>query len=144
MAAANIFGVVDRQPKIVSPPHPVKLANVAGDIRFTDVVFTYPSRPHLPVLRKFNLHVRPGQKVALVGESGCGKSTVIQLIERFYDPETGSVMVDGLDIRDLSLEQLRAVIGYVGQEPVLFATSIRENLSYGRRTATQEEMIEAL
>lgn len=85
-----------------------------------------------------NIHVKAGMKIALVGESGCGKSTVMQLIERFYDADQGQVTIDGIDVRDMSLEYLRENIGYVGQEPVLFATSIRENLLYGKKDATED------
>lgn len=90
------------------------------------------------------MHIPKGKKVALVGESGCGKSTTIQLVERFYDPNQGTVKIDGLDVREMTLEYLRENIGYVGQEPVLFATSIRENMLYGKKTATDEEIVDAL
>ena len=79
-----------------------------------------------------------GMKIALVGESGCGKSTVMQIIERFYDADQGQVTIDGVDVKDMSLDYLRENIGYVGQEPVLFATSIRENLLYGKKDATED------
>lgn len=84
------------------------------------------------------------QHVAFVGRSGCGKSTVFQLIMRFYDPDEGSILLDGIDLRDLSLDWLRGQIGYVTQEPILFATSIRENMRLGKSDATAEEMEDAL
>lgn len=96
------------------------------------------------VHRKLNLTINANEKTALVGESGCGKSTVMQLIERFYDPDNGEVIIDGVNVKDLDFVWLRKNIGYVGQEPVLYATSIRENLKFGKEDATEAEMIEAL
>jgi len=95
------------------------------------------------VLNDMSLTIRAGTSVALVGQSGCGKSTTIQLLERFYDPRSGAVRVDGVDVRDLNVHWLRGQLGLVQQEPVLFARSIRENLLYGRPDATEEEMIDA-
>jgi ABC-type Fe3+/spermidine/putrescine transport system ATPase subunit len=94
----------------------------------SNVEFNYPSRPGVPILRGLSLSVEPDQTVALVGPSGCGKSTVIQLIQRFYDPGAGSVSLDGVDLKNINIGWLRDQIGIVGQEPVLFATSIAENI----------------
>ena len=90
---------------------------VQGHLAFKDVHFRYPSRPHIPVLRGFDLEVRPGQYVALVGPSGCGKSTVVALVERFYDPLAGSVLVNGIPVLDYNLSDLRKNLGFVSQEP---------------------------
>ena len=90
--------------------------------------FNYPSRPEVAILRGLTLTIEPDQTVALVGPSGCGKSTVIQLVQRFYDPAAGSVSLDGVDLRNINIGWLRDQIGIVGQEPVLFATSIAENI----------------
>jgi ABC-type multidrug transport system fused ATPase/permease subunit len=97
----------------------------------------------LQVLQDLNLIVKNGETVALVGPSGCGKSTIIQLVQRFYDPSQGKVLVDGVDVKELNVGWLRGHIGVVGQEPVLFATTIRENIRYGRQDATQQEIEEA-
>jgi ABC-type bacteriocin/lantibiotic exporter with double-glycine peptidase domain len=94
----------------------------------SNVEFNYPSRPGVPILRGLSLSVEPDQTVALVGPSGCGKSTVIQLIQRFYDPGAGSVSLDGVDLKNINIGWLRDQIGIVGQEPVLFGTSIAENI----------------
>jgi ATP-binding cassette subfamily B (MDR/TAP) protein 1 len=107
------------------------------------VDFSYPARPDIQIFKDFNLKIQAGRSQALVGASGSGKSTVIALIERFYDPCGGKVAIDGKDIRTLNLKSLRLKIGLVQQEPVLFASSILENIAYGKEGATEEEVIEA-
>lgn len=118
---------------------------VRGDVTFEDVRFRYPTRPQVPILRGLNLNIKKGQYVALVGSSGCGKSTTISLIERFYDVLSGSVKLDGVDIRDINLGSYRSCISLVQQEPVLFSGTIRENILLGtpRDDITEDEMIEA-
>lgn len=118
---------------------------VRGDITFEDVRFRYPTRPQVPILRGLNLNIKKGQYVALVGSSGCGKSTTIALIERFYDVLSGSVKLDGIDIRDININSYRSCISLVQQEPVLFSGTVRENILLGspRDDVTEEEMIEA-
>ena len=116
---------------------------VTGAISFEDVEFFYPTRPEAPVLSGLNLEIEAGKTVALVGQSGSGKSTIVSLIERFYDPVEGSVKLDGVDLKDMNVHHLRSVVAYVGQEPVIFATSIAENLRYGKPGATQDELEEA-
>ena len=110
-----------------------------------DVIFHYPSRPEVNVLRGLSMSVKPGQTLALVGPSGCGKSTVVSLIERFYDPTAGALTVDGRDLRELNLRWLRSQIGCVSQEPVLFDTSVADNIRYGAnfREVSDEEVIAA-
>lgn len=98
----------------------------------------------LHVLKSFNAVMEPGKTTALVGPSGSGKSTVIQLIERFYNPTSGKVLIDGKDIRSLDLRKFRQIVGYVGQEPVLFNTSIKENMKFSKPDATDDEIVEAL
>lgn len=107
--------------------------------------FNYPSRPDVKVLQGLDITVKPGHTLALVGPSGCGKSTVVSLLERFYDVKSGSVSFDEKDIRDLNIRWLRSQIGVVSQEPILFDTSIAENIRYGAnfREVSDEEVIEA-
>ncbi|CAN6271741.1 unnamed protein product [Urochloa humidicola] len=143
-AAERIMELIRRTPKIDSESDAgEELANVAGEVEFRNVVFCYPSRPESPILKSFSLHVPAGQTVALVGSSGSGKSTVIALLERLYDPSAGQVTLDGVDIRRLRLKWLRAQMGLVSQEPALFATSIRENILFGKEDATEEEIVTA-
>ena len=116
-----------------------------GEIDVKEVHFHYPSRAEVQVLQGLNISVKPGQTLALVGPSGCGKSTVVSLIERFYDPLSGSLTLDGNDVRDLNIRWLRSQIGIVSQEPVLFDSSIADNIRYGAnfRDISDEEVIEA-
>nr|AID66618.1 P-glycoprotein [Anadara sativa] len=145
VSAGLIFKILDRVPPIdVYSQKGIYLQDIQGRIRFKDVNFNYPNRPDVKVLQNFNLEVEPGQTVALVGPSGCGKSTVVSLLQRFYDPDSGQVMVDGGDIRDMHLQRFRSFIGVVGQEPVLFDCSIRDNIAYGLDTDVgMDEIIEA-
>ena len=116
-------------------------------ITLENVVFRYPTRPEVTVLKNLSLSIQGGQKVALVGESGSGKSTIISLLERFYDPEEGIVRINGTDIRELDPRSLRTLFGYVGQEPVMFATSIKGNLTYGfpsEKIPTDSELVRVL
>ncbi|CAH2048677.1 unnamed protein product, partial [Iphiclides podalirius] len=140
-AGAQIFNLIDQVPTI-NPlmNRGVVPDSIEGNIELKDVYFHYPSRPDVPVLKGVNLSVKRGQSVALVGHSGCGKSTIIQLISRCYDIVDGSVHVDGNDVRNLSVRWLRDQIGLVGQEPVLFNTTVRENIRYGRPEATDAEI----
>ncbi|GLD63649.1 multidrug resistance protein 1 [Lates japonicus] len=117
--------------------------SIKGNIEFKNIHFTYPSRPDVQILNNMSLSVKSGQTIALVGSSGCGKSTTIQLLQRFYDPQEGSVCIDGHDIRTLNIRYLREMIGVVSQEPILFATTIAENIRYGRPDVTQSEIEQA-
>ncbi|KAG2949788.1 hypothetical protein PC118_g25310 [Phytophthora cactorum] len=114
-----------------------------GKIEAADVNFTYPSRPDAQILRDYNVTIEPGQTVAFAGASGGGKSTLIGLIERFYDPTSGTIYLDGRDVKTLNVKWLRSQIGMVSQEPVLFATTIFENIAMGGNNVTREEAIEA-
>lgn len=120
-----------------------KLDKLEGHIQFKDVSFSYPSRPDVVIFNKLCLDIPSGKIVALVGGSGSGKSTVISLIERFYEPLSGEILLDGRNIGLLDLKWLRQQIGLVNQEPALFATSIRENMLYGKDDATLEELTRA-
>lgn len=114
-----------------------------GEIHFDDVVFNYPQRPDQAALDHFNLHVRPGETVALVGPSGAGKSTVLSMLLRFHDPAAGRICVDGIDVRDVDPAALRAQLALVPQQPTLFAASARDNIRYGRLEASDAEVEEA-
>ena len=145
-AAEKIFEVLDRKPKIdCNPATGLKLNEVSGETEISDGVFAYPTRPNTNVLKKLSLSIRRGEKVALVGQSGCGKSTVIQMIQRFYDLDDGSLSLDNNDIRNLNLPFVRSKLGIVSQEPVLFNKTIAENIQYGdnSRTVSMEEVIES-
>lgn len=140
-AMERLIELRNAKPTIVAPTHPRTFPQPArGDIRFEDVSFHYPSRPDARALDHFSLHVRPGETVAIVGPSGAGKSTTFQLLLRFYDPETGRVVIDGVDIAKTAPEELRRRIGLVPQETVLFGTTARENIRYGRPEATDADI----
>lgn len=140
----SIFQILDRKTEI-DPEQSIgeQLQEVKGEIELRHVVFSYPSRNEVPIFEDFNLRVRAGSSLAIVGASGVGKSSVISLILRFYDPLSGRVLIDGKDIRRLHLRSLRKHMGLVQQEPALFATSIYENIRYGKEDATESEIIEA-
>nr|CAD7429696.1 unnamed protein product [Timema monikensis] len=141
-AAAKVFSLIDRISPInsMSPDgkHP---SSINGSIEFKNIHFKYPSRPDVKVLQGMNLTINPGETVALVGSSGCGKSTCVQLIQRFYDPIHGSISLDGENIKNLNVAWLRSNIGVVGQEPILFQTTIAENIRFGNEQASMDEII---
>uniref|UniRef100_A0A8C6F7D8 Phosphatidylcholine translocator ABCB4 n=1 Tax=Monodon monoceros TaxID=40151 RepID=A0A8C6F7D8_MONMO len=144
-AAYAIFAIIDNNPKIDSfSERGHKPDNIKGNLEFKDVHFCYPARPDVKILKALNLKVESGQMVALVGNSGCGKSTVVQLIQRLYDPTEGMITIDGQDIRMFNLRYLREIIGVVSQEPVLFSTTIAENIRYGRGNVTMDEIKKAV
>jgi ATP-binding cassette subfamily B protein len=138
-ASSRVFELIDQRATLEDSGGQ-KLSDVRGSVALDDVHFTYPSRPDIPVLTGVSLKIEPGEVVALVGPSGSGKSTVAALLARFYDPDQGTVRLDGHDLKDLDPKDLRQYIGVVSQEPVLFATSIRENIAYGRTDATLEQI----
>ncbi len=142
-SAGRIFEIIDEAPAIVDRPGAVDLVEPEGDVRFEGVGFAYGSTGDAAasaVLTDFELHLRPGETVALVGRTGTGKSTAARLLPRFYDVTAGSIRIDGIDVRDLSVESLRSHIGLVLDEPFLFSETIRNNIAYGRPDATQEEV----
>ncbi|CAF1200942.1 unnamed protein product, partial [Rotaria sordida] len=146
-AAEKIFEFLNRKPIMDNSSRDGdEIPNFNGQLEFNGVHFIYPNRPESIILRNFKLKIQAGQQVALVGTSGSGKSTVIQLIERFYDANIGQLLIDSKDIRNLNLQWYRSQIGIVSQEPVLFDMSIRENIAYGnnsRNDISMEEIIEA-
>ncbi|XP_017572084.1 bile salt export pump [Pygocentrus nattereri] len=143
-AATTIFETIDREPEIDCLSEAgYKLDRVKGDLEFHNVTFYYPSRPEVKILDQLSLQVKSGETTAFVGPSGAGKSTAVQLIQRFYDPKEGMVTLDGHDIRGLNIQWLRSLIGIVEQEPVLFATTIAENIRYGRPGVSHEDIVKA-
>ncbi|XP_077115094.1 ATP-dependent translocase ABCB1-like [Ranitomeya variabilis] len=143
-AAYEVYRVINKERPIDSSSHEGhKPDKLIGHIEFRNIHFCYPSRPDIQILKGLTLKVEAGKTIALVGSSGCGKSTTIQLLQRFYDPLAGQVTVDGHDVRSLNVKWLRENIGVVSQEPVLFGTTIRENIRYGRENVTEDEIIQA-
>lgn len=143
-AAYPIFEMIERDTfRKISSTTGQKMDKLEGHIQFKNVSFSYPSRPDVLIFDKLCLNIPSGKILALVGGSGSGKSTIISLIERFYEPHSGEILLDGQDIRNLHLKWLRQQIGLVNQEPALFATSIRENILYGKDDATLEEITRA-
>ncbi len=140
-SAGRIFEVLDEQPTVVDRPGAVDMVECTGDVQFDHVTFDYPNGTH--VLRDFDLHMQPGETVAIVGRTGTGKSTVARLLARFYDVTGGAVRIDGRDIRDLTLPSLRHHIGMVLDEPFLFSVSIRDNIAYGRPDASMDDVVAA-
>jgi len=140
-AVASMFAILDRKTKI-EPDNPkgYKPEKLKGDVQIVGVEFSYPSRPNVIIFKEFSLSIQPGKSTAIVRQSGSGKSTIIALIERFYDPHQGVVKIDGIDIKMYNLRALRRHIGLVSQEPTLFAGTIRENIRYGIETASEEEI----
>ena len=136
--ADRVFGILDMEEPISDRPGAILLPSAEGHVRVEDVTFSY--KAGVPALSHVSLAAKPGQMIAFVGPSGAGKSTIANLIPRFYDVDSGAIFVDGHDIRDLTLESLRAQIGIVPQETMLFSTTVRENIRYGRLDATDEEI----
>ncbi|XAR49863.1 Xenobiotic-transporting ATPase [Bertholletia excelsa] len=144
VAAGRLFEVIDRVPEIDPySPEGRKLLGLCGKIEFKTVTFAYPARPAVPILRSLDLVIPSSKTLALVGASGGGKSTIFALIERFYDPISGLITLDGHDLRILQVKWLRNQIGMVGQEPALFGTTILENVMMGKENATKKEAIAA-
>ena len=140
-ATRRVFELLDAAPDIQDAPDAVPLKDISGHVRFKDVDFAYEGNE--PVLRGVNLEVQPGEVVALVGHSGAGKTTLVNLIPRFYDPVRGSIEIDGHDLRKVTLASLREQIGIVPQETLLFGGTVRENIAYGKLDATDEEIVAA-
>ncbi|XP_021821988.1 ABC transporter B family member 11-like [Prunus avium] len=144
-SAASIFDILDRKSKIDSSDESgTTIENVKGEIELRHVGFKYPTRPDVPIFQDLCLTIHHGKTVALVGESGSGKSTVVSLLQRFYDPDSGRITLDGFEIQKLQLKWLRQQMGLVSQEPVLFNDTIRANIAYGKEgNATEAEIIAA-
>ncbi|XP_074269733.1 ABC transporter B family member 9-like isoform X1 [Silene latifolia] len=144
-AAYKMFETIKRTPDIdASNNEGITKEDIRGDIELKDVFFRYPARPEVQIFAGFSLQIPSGTTAALVGQSGSGKSTVISLIERFYDPESGEVLIDGVDLKKYRLSWIRQMIGLVSQEPVLFTTTIKDNITYGKASATDQEIRTAI
>ncbi|RVW47424.1 ABC transporter B family member 9 [Vitis vinifera] len=144
-AAYKMFETINRKPPM--DPYDTSgtvLADIRGEIELKNVYFKYPARPDVQIFSGFSLSVPSGKTAALVGQSGSGKSTVISLLERFYDPDAGEVLIDGVNLKKFRLGWIREKIGLVSQEPILFGARIKENISYGKKEATDEEIREAI
>ncbi|KAK7264795.1 hypothetical protein RJT34_32406 [Clitoria ternatea] len=140
-AAFKMFETISRKPEIDAyDTTGQKLNDIRGDIELREVCFSYPTRPDELIFNGFSLTIPSGTTAALVGQSGSGKSTVVSLIERFYDPQAGEVLIDGINLKEFQLKWIRQKIGLVSQEPVLFTCSIKENIAYGKDGATDEEI----
>jgi ATP-binding cassette, subfamily B, bacterial len=140
-AMERLTELLEARPAITAPPHPMDLpARISGALRFDNVTFHYPSRPDSAALANFSLDVAAGETIAFVGPSGAGKSTTFQLLLRFYDPDSGRVLIDDKRLADLRPENVRAQIGLVPQETVLFGASARENIRYGRPNASDADI----
>ena len=143
-ATERLFEILETKPQIALPPNPIELPEQPiGSVNFANVSFCYPARPEHFALKSFNLSVTMGERVALVGPSGAGKTTVFQLLLRYYDPNLGKVELDGIDIRKIDPVAIRKRIGVVSQEPTLFSMSILDNIRYGRPGASDEEVYAA-
>lgn len=144
-AAFKMFQIINRKPVI--DPYDMKgrkLVDISGDIELKNVHFCYPARPQEFIFNGFSVSIPKGTTTALVGRSGSGKSTVISLIVRFYDPQAGEVLIDGINIKEFQLRWIRGKIGLVSQEPVLFGSTIKDNIAYGKDDATLEEIKDAV
>ncbi|CAN6336918.1 unnamed protein product [Urochloa humidicola] len=141
VAACRLFKTIKRRPEIdYEDSTGIVLEDIKGEVELKDVFFSYPGRPDQLIFDGFSVHVSSGTTMAIVGESGSGKSTIINLVERFYDPQAGEVLIDKTNIKSFRLDWIRGKIGLVNQEPLLFMTSIRENITYGKEDATFEEI----
>jgi ATP-binding cassette subfamily B (MDR/TAP) protein 1 len=117
---------------------------VTGQIEFKNIRFRYPTREDLEVLKGVDITFDAGETTAIVGPSGSGKSTIIQLLERFYNPTSGEILFDGQNVKNIDLRSMRSFMGYVGQEPILFNTTIKENMLFAKRDASEAEIVQAL
>ena len=142
-ATKRLFEILDTQSDIVEAPDAAAIARVDGAITFEDVSFAYRDDPDTPILSDLSIEIRPGEMLALVGPSGAGKTTLVNLIPRFFDPTAGRICIDGRDLRTLKVKSLREQIGIVPQETLLFGGTVKENILYGRLEASDDEVVEA-
>lgn len=140
-SAERVFEILDAQPDVVDVPNPTRLTHIKGDVRFENVTFGYDE--HDPVLQNINFSIKPGQMLGIIGQSGAGKSTIINLLCRFYDPNEGRITIDGVDLREIAQQDIRSQVGMVLQETFLFNGTIADNIAYAKPNATMEEIIRA-
>jgi len=141
-SASRIFEILDAKSDVTDKPEAKPLPSIQGHVQFKEVTFRYPGGG-TPVLSRVNIDAKPGQTIALLGMTGSGKTTIINLLPRFYDPTSGQILIDGTDLRDVTIDSLRKQIGIVLQETNLFSGTIRDNIAFGRTDATMEEVIAA-
>lgn len=141
VSAARVFDILDKEPEVKEQNNAVELKDVNGHVKFENVTFGYDAEK--PILTDVSFEVKPGEKVAIVGPTGSGKSTLIKLIPRFYDPQKGRVLLDGIEVRNIKVKSLRRHIGIVHQDVMLFAGTIKDNITYGKPNASISEVIEA-
>ncbi|MBS7649440.1 ABC transporter ATP-binding protein, partial [Candidatus Bathyarchaeota archaeon] len=141
VSAARIFDVLDKEPEVKDQIEAIDLKNVEGYVKFENVTFGYDHNK--PIIMDVSFEVKPGERVAIVGPTGSGKSTLIKLIPRFYDPTSGRILIDGVDIRSVKIKSLRKNVGIVHQDVLLFAGTIKDNITYGKLDASMNEVIEA-
>jgi ATP-binding cassette subfamily B protein len=139
--AERVFEVIDAEPEVLAPADAVALGRVKGDVVFDDVCFGY--EPRVPVLRDVSLHATPGRRVALVGKTGAGKTTLVNVLSRFYDIDSGAILIDGLDVRRLRRDDVRRQLGVVLQDSFLFSGTVMDNIRYGRPDASDEDVFAA-
>jgi ATP-binding cassette subfamily B protein len=139
-AAERIFDLLEVKPTVAAPMHPVALPAPRGEISFENVTFNYPARPDIAALKEVSLTVKPGERVAIVGPSGAGKTTLFQLALRFYDPQAGVVLLDGIDVKTADPREVRTRLAMVPQDPVIFSTDAWSNIAYGKPDASKEEI----
>ncbi|KAF8667429.1 hypothetical protein HU200_053116 [Digitaria exilis] len=143
-AVASVFEVLDREaPQNLQVGKVKQINKIQGRIDFKEVYFTYPTRPQCIILQDFSFHVKAGSSVGLVGKSGCGKSTIIGLIQRFYDVTRGAIYIDGMDVREINIPWYRGQTAIVSQEPAIFSGSVRHNIAFGKPEADEDEIVEA-
>ena len=146
-AAKRLYNIIDQEPSIDSSSKRgkgIKKDNILGHLQFENVTFAYPSKKNEKILNVIDLDIKPGEVNAFVGDTGSGKSTVIQLALRFYDPDQGRVLLDGVDLKEYDLDWYRNHVGYVGQEPSLFEGTILDNIKIGRSDASIDDVRRAL
>lgn len=141
--AGRVFELMDTESILQEAPDAKELTVPEGKVEFKNISFAYPDEPDVEILHKVSFTAEPGQMIALVGPTGAGKTTIVNLLVRFYDPVSGKVLIDGQDISKATLASLRKNIGVMTQDPFLFSGTIRENLLYGKQDATNEELISA-
>jgi len=144
-AAESLMELLNVDPDIKEVKNPISLPNIKkhGRVKLNKVKFSYSSKKDIPAVDNISFEAKPGQTIALVGPSGAGKSTILQLLLRFYDPKSGVIEIDGIDIKKLSLKELRNQFAYVSQDPVIFSSTARDNIAYGKQDASKNEIIEA-